>query len=143
MYDTPLLQKLGVTHDRVNLLINAPLDYLALFDEQNINGLRIHSEDFGFIEKSFDSDDSSDFIHFFIKDKTELEKLFPKLKKYLKSDGMIWVSWPKKSSHVESDLNENIVRKIGLEVGLVDVKVVSIDEIWSGLKFVYRVKDRD
>ena len=55
---------------------------------------------------------------------------------------MLWVSWPKKSSGVASDLDENIVRKIGLDTGLVDVKVCAVSEVWSGLKFVIRVKDR-
>jgi hypothetical protein len=55
---------------------------------------------------------------------------------------MVWISWPKFSSKVATDLNENIVREIGLKAGLVDVKTCAVDEIWSGLKFVYRVKDR-
>ena len=54
---------------------------------------------------------------------------------------MLWVSWPKKSSGVATDLNENIVRDIGLAAGLVDVKVCAVTEVWSGLKFVRRVKD--
>jgi hypothetical protein len=56
---------------------------------------------------------------------------------------MLWVSWPKKASGLTSDLNENEVRRIGLEAGLVDVKVCAVSEIWSGLKFVIRVKDRE
>jgi hypothetical protein len=55
---------------------------------------------------------------------------------------MFWVSWPKKTSGVQTDLSENIVRDIGLAAGLVDVKVCAIDDVWSGLKFVYRLKDR-
>ena len=55
---------------------------------------------------------------------------------------MLWVSWPKKTSGVPTDLNENVVREIGLEAGLVDVKVCAVTEIWSGLKFVIRLKDR-
>jgi hypothetical protein len=55
---------------------------------------------------------------------------------------MLWVSWPKKSSGVPTDLSENVVREIGLEAGLVDVKVCAIDETWSGLKFVWRLRDR-
>jgi hypothetical protein len=55
---------------------------------------------------------------------------------------MFWVSWPKKASGVQTDLNENIVRDIGLQTGLVDVKVCAVDEVWSGLKFVFRLKDR-
>jgi hypothetical protein len=55
---------------------------------------------------------------------------------------MLWVSWPKKSSGVETDVDENVVREIGLKAGLVDVKVCAVTEVWSGLKFVRRVKDR-
>jgi hypothetical protein len=55
---------------------------------------------------------------------------------------MVWISWPKKSSGVKTDLDENIVRKLGLKTGLVDVKVCAVDDVWSGLKFVFRLKDR-
>lgn len=85
---------------------------------------------------------TADFIHFFTTSNSELRKMFPKLKKSLVENGMLWVSWPKGTSKVATDLNENVVREIGLEAGLVDVKVCAVNEIWSGLKFVYRVKDR-
>ena len=55
---------------------------------------------------------------------------------------MIWISWPKKSSKVPSDLDENLIRDFGLKEGLVDVKVCAVNEIWSGLKFMFRIKDR-
>lgn len=83
-----------------------------------------------------------DFIHFFVKTRKELETGFPNLKKELSYKGMIWVSWPKKISKVKTDLNDNVERNIGLMNELVDVKVCSVDEIWSALKFVYRLKDR-
>src|SRR5205807_7032427 len=76
------------------------------------------------------------------KDKAELKKQFSKLAKQLAPSGMLWVSWPKKSSGVLSDLDENIVRSIGLNAGLVDVKVCAVSDVWSGLKFVIPVKDR-
>jgi len=63
--------------------------------------------------------------------------------KALSSAGMLWVSWPKKSSGVATDVDENVVREIGLDAGLVDVKVCAVTEVWSGLKFVRRLKDRD
>ena len=65
-----------------------------------------------------------------------------KARKCLKKDGMLWVSWPKKSSKVPTDLDENVIRDFGLKEGLVDVKVCAVDDVWSGLKFVVRVKDR-
>ena len=67
-----------------------------------------------------------------------LAKLAPKMV----DDGMIWVGWPKKTSAVTTDLNENVVRRCGLDAGLVDVKVCAIDAMWSGLKFVRRLRDR-
>jgi len=83
-----------------------------------------------------------DFAMLFVKTQAELKKNFPVLGKQLAPAGMLWIAWPKKSSGVASDLDENLVRKIGLDVGLVDVKVCAVDEVWSGLKFVIRVKDR-
>ena len=81
-------------------------------------------------------------LHYFAKDKNGLSNDFPKLKGALVPDGALWISWPKSESKVPTDLNENIVRDIGLRGGLVDVKVAAIDETWSALKFVYRLKDR-
>lgn len=83
-----------------------------------------------------------DFAHVFTASRAELARDFPKLKSALKPAGMVWVSWPKKSSGVKTDLDENIVRDLGLKAGLVDVKVCAVDEVWSGLKFVFRLKDR-
>jgi hypothetical protein len=83
-----------------------------------------------------------DFAMIFVKTASELQKQFPRFSKQLAPSGMLWVSWPKKASGVATDLGENEVRRTGLEVGLVDVKVCAVNEIWSGLKFVIRVKDR-
>jgi hypothetical protein len=66
----------------------------------------------------------------------------PKMKKVLSQNGMLWVSWPKRTSTLGTDLNENVIRDAGLALGLVDVKVCAVDETWSGLKFVIRLKDR-
>ena len=78
----------------------------------------------------------------FVKTQSELKKQFAQAAKQLAPAGMLWVSWPKKASGVASDLDENIVRGIGLDAGLVDVKVCAVSEVWSGLKFVIRVQDR-
>lgn len=83
-----------------------------------------------------------DFAMVFTKSKTELTREFKSISKRLAPAGMLWVSWPKKSSGVAADLDENVVREIGLAAGLVDVKVCAVTETWSGLKFVRRVKDR-
>ncbi|MCC6802163.1 MAG: DUF3052 domain-containing protein [Anaerolineae bacterium] len=86
--------------------------------------------------------DRLDFIHVFVRGRAALEADFPDLKASLAPAGMLWVSWLKKSAKIPTDLDENIVREIGLMHGLVDVKVAAVDERWSGLKFVYRLKDR-
>ncbi len=83
-----------------------------------------------------------DFAILFVKTQADLKKEFARLAKQLSPAGMFWISWPKKSSGVATDLDENKVRDIGLAAGLVDVKVCAVDEVWSGLKFVIRVKDR-
>ena len=83
-----------------------------------------------------------DLIQVFTTKAADLEKRFPSLKKALAIDGSLWVSWPKRASGVPTDLTEDSIRAIGLALGLVDVKVCAVDEVWSGLKFVYRLKDR-
>lgn len=83
-----------------------------------------------------------DIIQFFASSRAMLNVFMPELKEALATDGMLWLSWPKAGSGVPTDLNENAVIETGLRFGLVDVKVTAIDEVWSALKFVYRVKDR-
>ena len=85
---------------------------------------------------------SLDFAMIFSKSGAELAKEFARIEKALAPAGMLWVSWPKKSSGVATDLDENVVRGIGLDAGLVDVKVCAVTDVWSGLKFVRRLKDR-
>jgi hypothetical protein len=77
-----------------------------------------------------------------VKERDGLTKGFSPLRDRLEPDGMLWVAWPKKASGVETDLSEEVVRAFGLESGLVDVKVCAVDDTWSGLKFVRRLKDR-
>ncbi|MGA2346598.1 MAG: DUF3052 family protein [Candidatus Sulfotelmatobacter sp.] len=83
-----------------------------------------------------------DFAMVFTKSETQLTKEFERVAKRLAPAGMLWVSWPKKSSGVATDLDDNVVREIGLAAGLVDVKVCAVTDVWSGLKFVRRLKDR-
>jgi hypothetical protein len=83
-----------------------------------------------------------DLIVLFTDSQRVLKKEFTRLAGKLASDGMLWIAWPKKTSRIAGDLSENDVRQIGLDAGLVDVKVCAINEVWSGLKFVYRLKDR-
>jgi hypothetical protein len=83
-----------------------------------------------------------DYVHLFVKTQADMKRDFSHLQKELAPAGMLWVSWPKKASGVTTDLDENIIRKLGLDAGLVDVKVCAVSEVWSGLKFVIRLKDR-
>lgn len=82
------------------------------------------------------------FIHFFAVSRDVLESRFPALRGALEPAGALWVSWPKKASGVPTDLTEDVIRSIALAGGLVDVKVVAVDDVWSGLKLVRRLKDR-
>lgn len=83
-----------------------------------------------------------DLIQVFVRDLAALDADFDRLAALLKPNGMLWVSWYKKAAGVPTDLDENIIREYGLAHGLVDVKVIAVDAQWSGLKFVYRRKDR-
>ncbi len=78
----------------------------------------------------------------FARTRAELVRRFEPLAARIAPDGSLWVAWPKKASGVATDLGEAYVREHGLDVGLVDVKVCAVDETWSGLRFVYRLKDR-
>jgi hypothetical protein len=79
-----------------------------------------------------------DMIHVFATERTALGKGLAAYRKAIKSDGMIWISWPKQASGVPTDLTDNVVRDVALPLGLVDVKVCAVDATWSGLKFVIR-----
>jgi hypothetical protein len=83
-----------------------------------------------------------DLVHAFVTSRAELGKSFAKLLSHIEHDGAVWISWPKKTSGVACDIDENEVRAIGLANGVVDVKVCAVDETWSGLKFVHRLADR-
>jgi hypothetical protein len=128
---TSLLKKLGIKPGYSVYLIGEPSYYFNLLSPLP-EGVTILKKESGAI----------DFIHWFITDKKTLEKEFATRKKSLKKDGTLWISWPKKASGVTTDVNENIIREVGLKCGLVDVKVCAVDDTWSGLKFVYRLADR-
>jgi hypothetical protein len=130
--DTPLAKKLGIKPGFVVCLINAPGDYFGLLADI--------PPDLTF---SNDPAVKKDFIHFFTKSKDEYIQYLPKLKQQLKPNGKIWASWPKRASKVTTDITEDIIRNYAIETGLVDIKVCAVDEIWSGLKLVIPVKDRD
>jgi hypothetical protein len=83
-----------------------------------------------------------DVAVFFTTSRAKLERRFAALASAISPAGSLWISWPKKASGKKTDLDDNVVRAVGLEKGLVDVKVCAIDDVWSGLKFMVRLKDR-
>jgi len=128
---TPLVKKLGIKSGFNVAFVNPPPDFvetLELPDKTKIC--------------SPTSRQPLDFALLFVGSKQALAKKFSVVAARLKPDGMLWVSWPKKASPIKSDLTEDVVRELGLSEGLVDVKVCAVDEVWSGLKFVFRLKDR-
>ena len=82
------------------------------------------------------------FIHLFVVSRDALENRLPALLRALEPDGTLWVSWPKQASGVETDVTEDVIRAVALPTGLVDVKVAAVDDVWSGLKLVRRLKNR-
>ena len=128
---TPLLRKLGLKPGKRACFLHAPPHYADLLGPLPDGVLVLDTPA-----------PPMDFIHYFTPHHPALAHDFPHLKATLAFDGMLWVSWPKKTSALPSDLDANIVRAIGLSGGLVDVKVCAVDADWSALKFVYRLKDR-
>jgi hypothetical protein len=128
---TPLIQKLGIKPAARLQFINAPSDFA-----ETLGPLPADAEQVGGAAKNLD------LAVLFVTARTDLERRFVKLAARLAPAGLLWVAWPKKASGVPTDLTENIVRDIGLAAGLVDTKVCAIDDVWSGLKFVIRLKDR-
>jgi hypothetical protein len=130
---TPLAKKLGLKTNFKIHLYNAPDYYHDLFDEL--------PDDIEY--PTFQSVNNLDFIHAFFTLNEDLTETIQDLKDRLKQNGILWVSWPKAKSKIKTDINREIVRSTVLETGLVDIKVAAIDEDWSGLKFMYRLKDRN
>lgn len=128
---TPLQKKLGLKPGYKIYILRPPTEYFRWISPLP-EGAEVLEKQSGEL----------DFIHLFVKEKKVFQQEFVKGKRHLKKDGMLWISWPKKASKVPTDLDENTIRDIGLREGLVDVKVCAVDDVWSGLKFVFRVKDR-
>ena len=125
---TPLAKKLGIKNGSVIRLVNPPDHYFSLFDDMPAD-----------VRISTDKKAKKNLVHYFTRQPGQLQADLPALKKEIAPDGMIWVSWPKKTSKLASGLTEDVVRKLALQNGLVDVKVCAVDEDWSGLKLVIPV----
>ena len=128
---TPLQQKLGIKPDMNVVIINSPRNYRRLL---------------GTIPDSVTFSDrfkpDSSFVHVFIKTRSELERRLPVLRKKIADTGTVWVSWPKRSSAVPTDVTEDVIRAVALPLGFVDIKVCAIDKIWSALKLMVRRTNR-
>ena len=130
---TPLAKKLGIKEGFTIQVYNSPKNYLSFFHEFPNDVV---------ISNSVTEKESADFIHIFATKEKELSQAFTQAKPSLKKNGSLWISWPKKSSKIETEIDKFYVMNYGVNSGLVDVKVVAVDDDWSGHKFVYRVKDR-
>lgn len=126
---TPLPQKLGFKPGMRFLALNAP---------PNLDVLLTGAPDLEHLARLA----SFDCALAFVTTTRALAVMFTKLEPKLVDTGMIWIAWPKRASGVATELTEDDVRRVGLTAGLVDVKVCAIDSIWSGLKFVRRLRDR-
>lgn len=128
---TPLAKKLGIQEGTKLHLVRAPKDYLRIIAPVPA-GVKVASRMSGDI----------DIVHIFSTQKSQLIQALRVCLDKLKPNGAIWVSWPKKASKVTTDITEDMIREIALPVGLVDIKVCAVDEVWSGLKLVIRKENR-
>lgn len=127
---TPLVKKLGIRAGMRVALVGAPEHYPRLLGE--LPAVRVLGR----------PGKQMDLVHAFATRARELDRKLPGWKAALADNGTLWISWPKKTSELETDLTREVVRAAGLACGLVDVKVCAVDEDWSGLAFVYRLRDR-
>ena len=128
---TPLVKKLGIKAHHKVYLQNAPANYLSLLGELPEAVLFVDS-----------LNEKADVIHVFVKSVAQLEAALFEFQDKIAGNGAIWVSWYKKASKIPTDVTEDVIREAALALGLVDVKVCAVDEIWSGLKLVIRLANR-
>ncbi|MDA1189785.1 MAG: DUF3052 family protein [Chloroflexi bacterium] len=128
---TPLIKKLGIKPGFTVTTLNAPSHYWNLLGPlpDGVRNIAL-------------TDGPLDVVHLFVTQRADLVTQLEEAKPQVKQNGMVWVSWPKKASKVPTDVTEDVVREVALAAGLVDVKVCAVDEVWSGLKLVRRLKDR-
>ena len=127
---TPLAKKLGVKEGCRLAIVSAPNGFAESLELPP--GVQLRKKALGRL----------DVVVFFVTRRAELARRFPTFQNRLEPDGGLWIAWPKKSSDVATDLSFDPVQRIGLDNGLVDNKVAAIDDTWSGLRFVRRVRDR-
>jgi hypothetical protein len=130
--DTPLWKKLGYKTGLTSYVDGAPSQYLSMLflpDDVEVAWLTSPESDMK-------------FVHLFAIDASGLRKKLHLYRRQIAPDGVIWVSWPKKSSSVATDITEDVIREAALAIGLVDIKVCAVDEVWSGLKLMIRKEQR-
>ena len=128
---TPLAQKLGIKAGQKVAMIGGPATYRKLLAPLP-----------DAVSFSTNVDSGATFIHLFVSERKTLEKELKRLRKLVADTGTLWVSWPKKSSGVATDVTEDVIREVALPLGFVDVKVCAVDETWSGLKLMVRRENR-
>ena len=128
---TRLIQKLGIKPGAALTVINPPSHYAKLLGRLP-EGVHLETG----LKRA------CQFVHVFTKDRDELKKYLVRLRSTLADTGTIWISWPKKSSSVETSVTENVIRDLALPLGFVDTKVCAVDETWSGLKLIIRRANR-
>ena len=124
---TPLAKKLGIGTGHRVWLVQPPENYQSLVAPLP-DGVTFATK----------ASNTTDVAHLFTSKRRELEKLLRTARGALKPDAAIWVSWPKKSSKVATDITEDVIREVALPMGFVDIKVCAVDDTWSGLKLVVR-----
>ena len=130
---TPLAQKLGLKDGQRALFIDLPASLAELATARAFaESRRITLDQLDTAQPGYD------VIHIFTSARAVLEALAQRLMDLIARDGMIWVSWPKKAAKLATDITEDVIRDVVLPIGLVDVKVCAVDEVWSGLKLVIR-----
>lgn len=137
---TPLVKKLGIQTGMRVAVLGAPAHYHELLTGLPDDVEFLAAANPGMLPAA--GPDGIDLIHVFVRARADLDGRLPELRRRIRGDGMIWISWPKQAADVATDLDGNLVRQLGLDAGLVDVKVCAVDTTWSGLKFVIPVADR-
>jgi hypothetical protein len=128
---TPLARKLGIKPGGSVLLVDAPDGFLALLDPLPEN-----------VTFTTDLSAPADLVHVFVTRQADVEQALGVFRAVLGPGAALWVSWPKRASKVPTDVTESTIREAALPLGLVDVKVCAVDEVWSGLKLVVRKSQR-
>jgi len=128
---TPLAKKLGIKENHTVLAVHPPANYRELLDPLPPSVRFVKT-----------AGGETDVVHLFVSRKAELARSLEAYRSDLDPKAAIWVSWPKKSAKVPTDITEDVIREVALPLGFVDIKVCAVDEVWSGLKLVVRVENR-